>query len=249
MTRTVRRILLTALMLALTAALVLVGVYHAVRREPPFYRQALAAPHERQLEGGEDFERTALALHNQLQHLGRWETCLTSDEINGWLATTLPEKFPELLPQGLGEPRIAIEDDSVRIAVRYREGGVETVLSIAGEIYLTAQDNEIAIRLYQPRAGLVPVPIARLMRIVSERAAQADIPLRWTEVRGAPVALVRLPLNSVGEDHKRVVVDTLDWKSGRLLVAGRAEQIAMPEKDGDQPVATAGPAEKTTRQR
>jgi hypothetical protein len=52
---------------------------------------------EMQVEEGQRFERDALDLHNQLLHGGRWEACLTQDEINGWLATDLPARRSVLI--------------------------------------------------------------------------------------------------------------------------------------------------------
>src|SRR5436305_1729532 len=108
-------------------------LFQASRRPPAFYQQAIAAPPANLSEEGERFERTALDLHNQLQHFGRWEACLTQEQVNGWLAIDLPTKFPHALPSGVSEPRIAIEDGKLRIALHYQRGGVDTVLSIAGE--------------------------------------------------------------------------------------------------------------------
>jgi hypothetical protein len=173
--------------------------------------------------------------------------CLTQEEINGWLATNLPEKFPQALPPGISNPRIAIEDEKVHLAVRYSRGGVETVLSISGEAYLTAQPNEIAVRLDRARAGMLPVPLARFLHEITERAAKAGVPLRWTEVRGAPVALLRLPLDR-DEDDKRVVLEDIRWRDGQLLVAGRTEEPS-PGTSDQQPATAVQPGPKETRQR
>ena len=98
MRRIARRLLITAFAAALLAVLSLWCLYQASQQEPGFYQQALAAPAAAQAEDGDRFERTALDLHNQIQHTGRWEACLTQDEINGWLAIDLPAKFPQALP-------------------------------------------------------------------------------------------------------------------------------------------------------
>ncbi len=232
---------------AFVAAAFLGSAYWAARRAPAFYREALAASPEEAVQQGERFERAALALHNQTQHVGRWETSLSADEINGWLATELPAKFPRLLPVGISEPRIAIDGETFHIAVRYRRGGVDTVLSLSGEAYLTAQTNEVAIRLERARAGLVPIPLSRVIDEVNERAERTDVSLRWTEVKGSPVALIRLPLDR-DDDKSRVVLDRLDTANNQLLLAGRTEMPAPTATDESQP-ATAGQPDKATRQR
>jgi hypothetical protein len=219
----------------------------ASQQPPRFYRQAMAASPADALQRGEHFERAALDLHNSAQHLGRWEISLTADEINGWLATDLPAKFPRLLPPGISDPRVAIDGDVFRLAVRYHRGGVDTVLSIAGEAYLTAQTNEVAIRLDSARAGLVPIPLGRVIQEVNDRADRSDVNLRWTEVKGSPVALLRLPLES-NHSERRSVLDRLDTRPGQILLAGRTELLSTPH-DHDTSPATAGQSDKATRQR
>lgn len=230
-------------LLVVVASAALASAYWASRRAPDFYRQALAATPADAVEQGERFERAALALHNQTQHAGRWETSLTADEINGWLATELPAKFPHLLPTGVSEPRVAIDGEQFHIAVHYERGGVDTVLSISGEAYLTAQTNEVAIRLIQARAGLVPIPLSRVIEEINDRAERSDVALSWSEVKGSPVALVRLSLDR-DDDRGRVILDRLDASNNRLLLAGRTERLTAEIEP-----ATAGQSDKATRQR
>jgi len=242
----VRRLLLAALAVTLFVGAGFVGsAYWASRRAPTFYQQALAASPAEAMEQGERFERAALALHNQTQHAGRWETSLSADEINGWLATELPAKFPQLLPEGISDPRVAIDGDMFHIAVRYNRGTVDTVLSISGEAYLTAQTNEIAIRLDGARAGLVPIPLGRVIQEIDDRAEKNEVSLRWTEVKGLPVALVRLTLDR-DDNQGRVVLDRLSTANNQLLLAGRTETSTATN---DSQPETAGQPDKETRQR
>src|SRR6185436_13853942 len=131
----------------------------------------------------------------------------------------------------------AIDGDTFHIAVRYSRANVDTVLSISGEAYLTAQTNEVAIRLDRARAGLVPIPLGRVIDEINERAERTDVSLRWTEVKGSPVALVRLPLDP-SNDERRLVLDRLDTRSGQILLGGRTEIAASP-RDRDTSPATA----------
>ena len=240
------RLLLAAGAVALVAVFVLWIAFAASRRAPEFYRQALAASPEALAEDGQQFERTALDLHNQLQHDGHWQACLTQEEINGWLATDLPAKFPKALPAGVSQPRIAIDDGQFRVAARYQQDGIDTVLSLSGEAYLTAQPNELALRLDQARAGLVPLPLAQLIDDISAWAARQHLPLRWTEVRGAPVALFRLPAEWDDDGNRDFLLDHLELTPGKLLLAGRTHDRPS---DGARPVTAGQPGEKETRQR
>ena len=245
MPKKVRRYLTAAVAVALVAALTLLCAYLASRHSPKFYRQALAVSRETLVQDGQQFERAALHLHNQLQHEGRWQTSLTQDEINGWLATDLPGKFPQLLPPGISQPRVAIEDGVFRIAAHYERDGVDTVLSFSGEAYLTAQPNELAVRLTAAQAGMLPLPLENFLREITELATSSDLLLRWTQVRGAPVALLRIPMR-VEDPERRLVLDRVDLLKGRMFLAGRIQDA---EIEPSRPATAAQPDEKSTRQR
>jgi hypothetical protein len=249
MRKVVRRLLVASLACGALVAMVAWGVYRASRQAPEFYRQALTASGATLHEQGQRFEQQALTLHNQAYHAGRWEVRFAQDEINGWLAVELPANFPRILPTGVSEPRIDINRGVVRMAVHYQRGNVDTVISLTGDAYLTEHPNEVAIRIEQARAGLVPVPLAKFLQEITERAARADIPLRWTEVRGAPVAIVRLPLESKEADHRQVVLERLTFSDGELLVAGRTDELSPGSRERIAPVTATQPADSDTRQR
>ncbi len=214
--------LTTAVLLTLTAAaaISLVSMYRASRHVPEFYERALAAKPEVQKAAGQKFEQQALALHNQVRHPGRWEARFTQDEINGWLAAELPVKFPNALPRGVLDPRIALDASQVQLAVRYERGDTKAVVSLSGQVQLTAEPNELAVQIDAVRAGALPLPFAQFKDDIAERAARAGVPLRWTEAEGVPVALLQLPLDPRDFKGKHLVVEELRLLAGELIVAG-----------------------------
>ena len=214
-----------ALAAAALAAVSLALVWRASRQVPAFYRVALAAEPVAQRAAGQRFEREALQLHNQARREGHWEARFTEEEINGWLATDLPEKFPQALPAGASQPRVSIEPGRAQFAVRYARGEIDAVVSLAGEVYLTTEPNEVAIRIGDVRAGALPIPLAQFLDEVAERAGEAGFPLRWTEMEGDPVALVTVPLDPRDFRNRRLVLEKLELAAGELIVAGRTEGI------------------------
>ncbi len=244
-----RRLTLAGLAVMLFAAALGLCVYCAARMPPAFYAEAIRPPASAAADPRRSFERVALSLRNQVQHPGRWETRLTQDELNDWLANELPVKFPRLMPPGISDPRVAIEQGRVSIGVRYGRDGIQTVLSISGEAYLTAQRNEIAIRLDGARAGLVPVPLDRFLSEMEQRAARAGMPLRWTETNGAPVALVRLPLSNFSAEKKTVVIERLECEPGQLVVGGRTVAPGDSDAAGEAATAAAESGKNEMRQR
>lgn len=241
--------------LALAAALLaaaLAALYFASRQPPDFYRESLTRFAENEEPSGEELEQQALALHNQLQHDGRFEARFSDDEINAWLASELPEKFPRLLPSAFSEPRISIQENVLRLAVGYRRGNIDTVLSIAVEAYLTDQPNEVAIRIKQVRAGWVPVPLGNLLAEIAQRAERAGISIRWSETHGDPLALIHVPhqrpRGDNGEDARRFTLEELRLIPGELVVIGRTQQ-AHESDTGPLPSAAGQSAETEIRQR
>ncbi|HZN33495.1 MAG TPA: hypothetical protein VFB80_06730 [Pirellulaceae bacterium] len=243
------------LALAGAGAISLFSLYRASRHVPVFYERALAVQPEAQKAAGQKFEQEALSLHNQVRQPGRWEARFTQDEINGWLAADLPVKFPQALPKGASDPRMALSAGQVQLAVRYERGATKTVVSLSGQVQLTQEPNELAVRIDGVRAGALPLPLAEFRDEIAERAAKAGVPIRWTEAEGVPVALVRLPLDPREFGGRRLVVEELRLTEGELFVAGRTElppdapQPAPGEPvDSGEPIRAAAP-EPETRQR
>jgi len=245
-------LIVVMLALLVVSAVTLFGLYRATQQTPPFYRRVIQ-PSAEQSTGGEQFERQALTLHNQVRHPGTWEGRFSEDEINGWLAAVLPEKFPQAIARGISDPRIAFADDTVQLAARYQRGSASTVVSLVAHVHLTDEPNEVAVQISNVRAGSLPVPLAKVLQEITHRAAQAGLPLRWTEAAGQPVALVRLPLDAKEANAPRRILERLEFRSRELLVAGHTEQahdaaelaVAADQPEGD----AATRAESETRQR
>jgi hypothetical protein len=227
-------------------AVFLTAAYRATQQVPEFYEAALAnqKPQE-QKAAADQLEREVLNLHKEAKKPGRWVARFSQDQINGWLAADLPVKFPGVLPKGVSQPRVAIEPGKMQMAVKFKQGDVETVLSLAGDAYLTDRPNEVAIHIQHVRAGLVPVPLARFMDNIAEEATGAGVPLRWSEQDGDPVAIVTLPLDRKEFRGKQLRVEDLQINQGEIVVSGRTDQ---PEED--QPPETADASDpKTTAPR
>jgi len=211
---------------AITIALAL--IYRAAQHEPEFYQQALNVESTRQVEAGEQLEQHVLELHNNARRQGRWEAEFTEAEINGWLASDLPDKFPGLLPRGVIDPRVAIDPEAVQIACRYKNGKVNSVISFSLGISLTTESNTLAVRVSKVRAGALPVPLTRFLGNISAAAGKADIPLRWSQTNGDPVALVTVPHQHEDYAHREVYVESIELRDGVVYLAGRTEERPAP---------------------
>lgn len=207
------------------AAFCLVGcfVYRAAQAEPEFYQEALTrSVPEEQAQHGADLERQLLELHNQAITEGRWEAILTDEQINGWLATDLPLKFPQLLPPGAKDPRVAIRDNRIQAACRYESSRINAVISLELEVELSDEPNTLSVRVAQVRAGRVPIPLAPFLERIAAVAKTTDVPFRWAKTEGDPVAMITIPKQHKDYLHREVYVESLELRDGELALAGHA---------------------------
>lgn len=215
------------ILLVILAVLVLLGaggatfLYHAAQHEPEFYRQAMTIQPEVQEEAGDELEQSVFELRNETRAPGRWEAIFTDEQINGWLAVDLPKKFASILPPGVESPRVSVHDGLVHIAARYKDKLVESVVSLALEINLTEEPNTVAVTIRRVRAGALPVPIRQFLDRVTAQARRGDIELRWSQMDGDPVALVKIPSQHENYVHHAIFVETIELRDGEIYLAGR----------------------------
>ena len=227
MRRTWRWLIATGSLLTAIVVGCLVWLYSASQHVPEFYAHAVEIPAAKAAEQGERLERAVLQLQNEVRSDDRFQMTFTAGEINGWLASDLIEKFPKALPTGVSNPRVALEPKTILIAFRFDQG-VPTVVTLAFEPLLLAEENQLAIRVRQVKAGAVSVPLGPLLEEIAKRAQAAKIPLRWEQDDGVPTAIIPLQFLADAYRDKHVVLDTLAVEAEQITIAGRT--IPVPEQ-------------------
>ena len=208
---------------ALLLLLVLGGLllYQATRHVPDFYQQALEVNPQQQAAAGDELERQVLELHSEIQDEGRWQAVFDEDQINGWLASDLTEKFSDSLPAGVSAPRVAISPESVQLACQYQDPRIETVVSLTLSVAVNRQSNEVAITVQNVRAGLLPLPLKDLLDEVAAAARRAELDLRWAQSDGAPVALLRVPAEIPSLEVEGFQLDEIALGEGEIRLIGQ----------------------------
>ena len=197
-------------------------VYQSTQSEPDFYRRALKVEAEVYASAGEELEIEALELRNQIVTEDRWNATFTDEQMNGWLAIDLPDKFPGRLPKSVTDPRLRVENGKVTLACRYQGDAFQGIVQLECEPFLTDADNEIGLKVCHLKTGWVPLPIDTWLNEVSQKSSRFGVPIRWTQEGGQPVALLVLPLDNVDKDRK-IVLEQLICEKGRLQLSGRTE--------------------------
>jgi hypothetical protein len=216
---------IAGLFLVTLAALTGVGLllaYRATQQVPEFYDHALQVEVDKQQQAGEVLERQVLELHNEVRESGRWEAVFTDQQINGWLAYDLPEKFAELLPEEVSDPRVAIDPRRAQVACRFKSPRFRAVVSVDLEVHLTEEPNVLAVRIHQARAGMLPLPLKRFLDEISAQARRADVMVRWSQSDGDPVALVTVPTRHEGYPQRELHLETVELRDGEVFLAGRS---------------------------
>ncbi len=217
-----RRLIVAALAVGALAAGAWWGWRSALHHVPRFYAVAVAVPSPQQKAAGQELARNVLALHNEVADSQQWSAVFTDQQINGWLAVDLPEKFPHLLPRQWHDPRVALLPDQIHVACRYQDGRLDTVVSLILEVRLAKEPNTLAVRIRGARAGAVPLPLRWLLDGVTESLQQGDLLVRWSQSDGDPVALVTLHQPAPQDDAPRPILERIEIRAGELRLAGRS---------------------------
>lgn len=225
----IKRLLLLGLLLVVGLTVVVTGgMYWAVSSTQPYYAAALQQPPEVLQESSRQLETRFTTLHSDVQTHGTWQTVVSADELNGWLAFKLPESFPKLLPKEVRDPRIAITPSEVILAARSEMAGVEAVVSVFVEPFVT-EDGDLAIALHQVLAGALPVPTKEIIDRVSFATRRAGLPIRWTQSDGKAVMIVARALWDTKE-HQHRTLEAIQLADGEMFLSGRTEEVHATEQ-------------------
>jgi hypothetical protein len=125
---------------------------------PSWYRP-LEVPPDQVQHVQADLIRTTDTLNERMVRANApFEFQISQDQVNAWLAAR-EEIWPlsrEWLPKGLTDPFITIEPEALRVAASVQWGSVQTVIS--AQIAVSADEEQIHVRLVEVRGGSLPVP-------------------------------------------------------------------------------------------
>jgi hypothetical protein len=135
--------------------------------------------------------------------------------------------YPSLLPQGVSDPRVVIRDGRLLAAARFRNEHFDTVVSVELTAELTPQPNVLAVRFMNLKAGALPLPIGRLIDGLTREAAKRSLDIRWQSDDTGDVALVTIPSDHPKYPHKPVIVESIRFAEGTLIIEGITGKSAI----------------------
>jgi hypothetical protein len=115
------------------------------------------------------------------------------------------------------------------LACRYQQNGIDSVLSLTLQPYVgqiangpqSDDSNVVAVRFIRIRAGLLPLPLNRVLQGLSQAARDMRFDLQWPNSGGDPVAIISLPTDN---NAQVVRIETLRLSEGEIYLAGRTER-------------------------
>lgn len=226
MPKSIRITLATFGGLTVAAALIALAIFLSLAGAPAFYQAAVERDPALSEEDNDQCLQRAAALASDLQSTGEWQAIFSADQINGWLAVDLARNYGQSLPPQIINPRIDFHSGSATLACTYRHTGHETVMSIAFDLYLS-EPNVVALRLRRVRAGLLPVPLADLLRAIAQAGHGFGLLVQWRQVDGDPVALVHLSHNA--SDESQLQLEAIELREGEIYIAGRTMPASPAE--------------------
>jgi len=160
----------------------------------------------------------ASAWHASISRSGGWETAVTADELNAWLAVDLPRNHPRWLPRGVSQLRLAFRPRHVVLGTQVGYGPLTAVAWLDFEVLLR-DINHLAIVLEQARLGAIPVPRTPILRELARRISKLGMVTDLRMLDGRMVLMVYIP-STHDAGATSYWLESLSIGDGELLMAG-----------------------------
>jgi hypothetical protein len=218
-----RRVFLAVGVLILLTGTVLGILALLARHEPGFYARAAVQPGKVRESQSKAFLGEFWKLVNAVTNREpNWRFAFTEAQINSYfeedfLVSGVADK---LLPDDVTAPRIAIEQDRIRLAFRYGAPPWSTVVSINFRLWLAPKEsNVVVLELQSVHAGALPISAQSLLEQLSEVLRRRNIEVTWYRHNAHPTAVLRFQTD---QPRPTIQLRQLELKNGMLTVVGRS---------------------------
>ncbi len=204
-----------------------------VRHELEWYTRAAVPPGPHRAECSVEFLQEFKELIDPPDNVSRYYARFTDEQINSFFQEGLIQTglSTRLLPEGVRQPRVAIEPGRLRLAFRYGRAAWSTVISIDLGIWMAAgEQNTIVIEVEHFRAGALPIGAQSILQDVTMAIRQnnSNIEVNWyrNPESGNPCAVVHF----LSSDPQRptVLLDAVQLEQGKMTIHCRYSDVSQP---------------------
>ncbi len=189
-----RSFFLVAVLLLLLVGGVAATLLLLVRQEPAWYAAAAIEPGPQRSADSKAFYTEFLAMYNSTSSEAEPFIALTDTQTNSFLQEDfLADHCDRLLSMdNISQPRVAFEQDHIKIGFRSGHGLWSSIVSIDLRVWIPASEpNAVALELEGFHAGALPISAQSLLEEVAQIGRKNGIDVDWYRHGTHPVALVR----------------------------------------------------------
>jgi hypothetical protein len=202
-----------------------------VRHEPDWYVRAAVPPGPERAQLSRDFLEAASDLKGQIDNEREWGGKFTARQVNSYFEEGLIEQKldAELLRGQFSAPRVAFEQNRLRLGFRYGKGIWSTVISATLHVWVPKDDSSaLVLELDSIHAGSLPVAAQSVLEEVSRVLREKDVEINWYRHNGHPCAVLRFQTEPQRSPVQLTAIQSNTDKEGMLVIQGRNNEIGPP---------------------
>lgn len=206
--------------MGLVAGITMWSLYRAATAKVPEYEAALAMDSQQIEQDRQELESQLTALYSDVQSLTEWQSRITADQINAWLASRLAIDLPDLAKTGLAEPRVLIDGEQIIIAMQSTVGKIAGTVTVAVQPFITEQ-GELALNIRSAKIGRLSLPMEGITAKVRQSRLEQIAPVRWSQTEQSAVLLIDID-RIVDSTERDFHLTGVDLREGELLIYGES---------------------------
>jgi hypothetical protein len=223
-----KSLLITVGIIGVLVVMVGTALLLVARHEPAFYRRAAMPPGEaRRVSSGEFVSEFARLIDGVLNR--QWNARFTEEQINSYLEEDFQRQHAseQPLPEGVSEPRVALDSNRIRLGFRYAVGGWSSVISLDMHVWLVEKEtNMVALEFLGMHAGALPISAHTWLERQLDAIRQRNIEASWYRRQGHPVLLLRFQADRSSPTFR---LKELNVQPGTVVISGHS--IESPPRD------------------
>ncbi len=189
--------------------------------QPNFYRQFKTVSIAVRQAEAQKFVAQSLQLRNDIRNEPNWEAIFTDQEVNSWLAEDLVTQFADQIPPGVDNPRVSFEKDRLTLAFELDQGPIRSVVWVVAAVKVP-EENVLALTIEKVRAGLLPIPVQKLVDKINTYAASRGFEVTWeNDSNGPSTAILRY---SPQTERSDIVLEKILIRPGEIRLTGRSDR-------------------------